>query len=158
MYVYEALIFPPMPPLFVDISTQAIVTAARVHFLGNLGPDPHGLNEHQALSIHMSTPYFAPVVLSNHLFQCHSELPLLFDFRPVIESSRRSKSQSLQTVSVTFFISHNSTTTSYTHSIKYPVLHPYVLTFAQFHETAVRRAAQAAPGIENFISSIQASS
>ncbi len=49
-----------MPPLFVDISTQAIVTAARVHFLGNLGPDPHGLNEHQALSIHMLKPPFSP--------------------------------------------------------------------------------------------------
>jgi hypothetical protein len=100
---------PPIPPLFVDISTQAIVTAARVHFLGNLGPDPHGLDEHQALSIHMLTPPFCGLVLrSNQSFQCYPELPLFFDFRPVIESSRRSKAQSLQTVSVALFFSHKA--------------------------------------------------
>jgi hypothetical protein len=159
MYVCDALIFTPIPPLFVEISTQAIVTAARVHFLGNPGPDPHGLNEHQALSIHMSDiPCCAPAIQSNHWSQCHPKLPLFLDFRPVIESSRRRKAQSLQAVSDPLSLSRNSSTTSDIHSVACPVLQIYVLTVAQFHQAALRRATQAAPGIANFISSIQASS
>jgi hypothetical protein len=127
--------------------------------LGNPGPDPHGLNEHQALSIHMSDiPFCAPAIQSNHLSQCHPKLPLFLDFRPVIESSRRRKAPSLQAVSVPPSFSHNSSTTSDTHSVECPVLQIYVLTFAQFHQAALRRATQAAPCIANFISSIQASS
>lgn len=52
--LYRGALFAESFGVLLLIQAQTIVTAARVHFLRASCPDPHGLDEHQAISIHMS--------------------------------------------------------------------------------------------------------
>ena len=87
--IYDSLMHawrscPTLQSSLTENDMEVIATAARLHFMSLSGPDPHGLNEHQAASIHVYTQESAFYHILNELLR-GTDRSKLEPFKPYLK-------------------------------------------------------------------------